>query len=116
MSDAVQIIITLLVAFIASGGFWSFVTKKSGDKTATTRLMMGIAYDRITTLGLDYIHRGWITKDELEDFRKYFYEPYKALGGNGVAERIMNEVTNLPFKQNTIVTDIVRAKLANKEN
>jgi hypothetical protein len=59
--------------------------------------MMGIAYDKITSYGVAYIERGWVTKDEYEELRKYYYEPYKALGGNGVAERVMNEVYRLPF-------------------
>ena len=29
----------------------------------------------------------------------YFYKPYKSLGGNGSAERIMEEVKKLPIKQ-----------------
>jgi hypothetical protein len=59
---------------------------------------MGLAYKELTQKGLEYINHGWVTKDEYEEYRKYFYEPYKELGGNGVAERIMNQVGNLPFR------------------
>lgn len=72
---------------------------RSESKDATTKLMMGIAYEHITTYGIGYINRGWITKDEYEELTKYFYIPYKELGGNGVAERVMNEVSRLPFSQ-----------------
>jgi hypothetical protein len=58
---------------------------------------MGIAYEHIMTFGVAYIRRGWATRDEYEELRKYFYEPYRALGGNGAAERVMNEVDKLPF-------------------
>jgi hypothetical protein len=58
---------------------------------------MGIAYEHIMTFGVAYIRRGFATRDEYEELRKYFYEPYKALGGNGSAERVMNEVEKLPF-------------------
>jgi len=58
---------------------------------------MGIAYEHIMTFGVAYIRRGWATRDEYEELRKYFFEPYKALGGNGSAERVMNEVEKLPF-------------------
>jgi hypothetical protein len=71
---------------------------KDNNRDARTRLMMGMAYDKITTLGLTYITRGSITMDEFEDFRKYFYEPYEALGGNGVAKRIMRRVEVLPIQ------------------
>jgi hypothetical protein len=58
---------------------------------------MGLAYDKVTILGIAYIERGWVTRDELEEYEKYFFEPYKALGGNGVAERIWLEVARLPI-------------------
>src|SRR5689334_14036995 len=59
---------------------------------------MGLSYDKIVTLGMIYLQRGWITKDEYEDYRRYLFEPYKALGGNGVAEKIMDDVSKLPFR------------------
>lgn len=49
-------------------------------------------------MGMGYIQRGWITDDEYDDYRKLLYEPYKALGGNGVTERIMAEVASLPIR------------------
>ena len=101
--------VAVVIAVIASSGFWAWVSKRDTTKHATTRLMMGLAYDKITYMGLRYIERGWITMDELEDFRKYFYEPYKSLGGNGVAERIMSEVDKLPFKSHSKYTEIIQA-------
>lgn len=89
--------IAALSALITSSGFWAYVQKKNDTKSATDRLIMGLGYDKIVHLGMRYIEQGWITKDEYEDFRTYMYEPYKGLGGNGVAERIMQEVSNLPL-------------------
>jgi hypothetical protein len=63
--------------------------------------MMGIAYDKITSYGLAFIERGWVTKDDYEELLKYYYEPYKALGGNGTAELIMLQVAKLPFSHNS---------------
>jgi hypothetical protein len=68
--------------------------------------MMGVAYNQLTTLGIQYIERGSITKDEYEDLRKYFYDPYLALGGNGVAQRIMLEVESLPIRSHEHHADI----------
>lgn len=76
---------------------------------------MGLAYDKITHLGMGYIERGWVTKDEYEDFRKYLYEPYKEFGGNGVAERIMLEVSTLPLKKHSKYAEIVKAKRERQE-
>lgn len=88
-------------SIFGSAGLWAYLQSKDKKRNATTRLMMGVAYDKITTLGLTYIERGSITKDELEDFREYFFDPYAALGGNGVAKRIMREVETLPFRPHT---------------
>jgi hypothetical protein len=51
-------------------------------------------------LGGEYIERGWISRDEYENLHDYLYKPYKELGGNGSAERVMQEVNKLPIKNN----------------
>lgn len=108
MDTWLQMILTPLAAIIASSGFWAYVQRKDETKAATTRLMMGMAYDHITRVGVKYIERGWVSKDEYEEFQKYFFEPYKALGGNGVAERIMTEVTSLPFSSRSKYEEILK--------
>jgi hypothetical protein len=45
---------------------------------------MGLAYDKLVMLGLQYIEQGSITRDEMEDFREYLIA-YKALRA-GVAK------------------------------
>lgn len=97
METWLQLALTSLATLGASSGFWAYLQHKDRTRSATTRLLMGIAYEHIMTFGVAYIHRGWATRDEYEELRKYFYEPYKALGGNGAAERVMNEVEKLPF-------------------
>ncbi len=53
----------------------------------------------MTTLGLTYIGRGWITQDEYENFYVYLYKPYEDLGGNGSVKRLMIEVDKLPIRK-----------------
>lgn len=86
-----------IASILASSGFWAFMQYKDSSKNAMQRLLMGLAYDKVTSLGLEYLHRGWITRDEFDEYRRYFVEPYIALGGNGVAERISKDVARLPF-------------------
>ena len=57
----------------------------------------GQGHDRIIYLGEKYIQRGGITRDEYENLHDYIYGPYKALGGNGTAEKVMRDVENLPI-------------------
>lgn len=59
-------------------------------------------HDRIVALASDIIGRGYVTKDEYENLYKYLYKPYKALGGNGTAEKMIHEVNNLPMKTRRI--------------
>lgn len=92
-----QVVLTAVASILASSGFWSYISRKDRVRSATTQLMMGLAYIELMTLGANYIQRGSITRDEYEDYRKYFYDPYKELGGNGVAERIMMAVESLPI-------------------
>lgn len=61
-------------------------------------MLIGLGHDRIVYLGGIYIQRGHITKDEYENLNDYLYEPYKALGGNGTAKKVMDEVNKLPIR------------------
>lgn len=93
-----QIVITIFSSVLASSGLWAFILKKSEHNDARTKMLIGLAHDRIVTLGMQYIHRGYITHDEYEDFHKYLYAPYKQIGGNGSGDRIMKEVDKLPIR------------------
>lgn len=50
------------------------------------QLLVGLAHDRIVYLGMKYIERGYITRDEYENLNDYLYVPYAAAGGNGSAD------------------------------
>lgn len=93
-----QIVLPIAIAFIASSGFWLYLTNRRDRKSLQTELLIGLAHDRIIYLGLTYIKRGWVTQDEFENLHEYLYKPYTQLGGNGSAKRIMDEVTRLPTK------------------
>lgn len=96
--EMVTALIAAVGGVLASSGIWRFIQSKNTTHTAHTRLLMGLAYDKIITVGLAYIQRGWVSKDEYEEYLKYLVEPYKEMGGNGVAERIASEVGSLPFR------------------
>lgn len=108
MPSWVQLMVAVFTAVLASTGFWTYVQRKDTTRTMTNKLLLGLAYDKIVDMGMRYIERGWITKDEYEDYRKYLYEPYKALGGNGVTERIVAEVANLPIKSRYMYAQLIQ--------
>lgn len=94
-----QVAVSVIIAIIGSSGFWTFIQKKRENKDAKSRMILGLGHDRIMTQGKEYVARGWITLDEYEDLITYLYQPYKDMGGNGSAERLMNVISNLPIKE-----------------
>jgi len=104
----VRVFMIIFGSTMGSTGMWSFLRSRDTKRAATTRLMMGMARETITSHGMAYIERGYITKEEYDELDKYFYKPYMALGGNGTAERIMREVGNLPFRSASRYAEISR--------
>jgi hypothetical protein len=99
--DWVDSLITIGCSILASSGLWTFLQRWDSRKSATTQLLLGLAHEKIIDLGLQYIERGWLTKDEYEDLHKYLWKPYSKFGGNGLAERVMDQISNLPIRPHT---------------
>jgi hypothetical protein len=113
-----QNLVNLVVGLGGASGLWAWLSRRDRTRAATDRLQRGLAYREIVRTGFAYIKRGWLTADEYEEFRLYLYEPYKALGGNGVTERIMAEVTNLPmrdrFEYGAVLQEAKRSQTSDK--
>lgn len=95
--DSTTIIVAVISSIMGSSGVWILLNKLTDRRSASTKLILGIARDRIIYLGVKYIERGSITKDEYDDYLMYFVDPYFKFGGNGLAERIVGEVKQLPI-------------------
>ena len=94
-----QIAVPIAVAVLTSSGLWALVSKRADKNDAERKMLVGLAHDRITHLGMAYLTRGYITQDEYENLNDYLYQPYEKMGGNGSAKRIMEEVRRLPIKR-----------------
>lgn len=93
MDNFLQTIVTILCSVAASSGFWLFIQKRCDNRDVTREMLIGLGHDRIVYLGMLYLERGdWITQDEYENLNDYLYKPYAKIGGNGSAERIIQEV------------------------
>lgn len=92
---------TILLTVFASTGFWQLllwiVQTRQKKKSAEAQMIMGLGHDRICYLGETYIKRGYINRDEYENLHDYLYLPYQRLGGNGTAQKIMEDVKRLPL-------------------
>ena len=74
--------------------------KQLDHKDVKTRMLIGLAHDRILYLGNKYIERGWVSAEEYENLYTYLYAPYEKMDGNGSAKRIMEKVQKLPSYPN----------------
>lgn len=92
-----QIILTIVTALLASSGLWAFLEKKLERSNSERDLLVGIGHIELVFFGMQYLERGWITRDEYETMRSLF-EPYDKLGGNGSGAKIMKELENLPIR------------------
>ena len=95
-----QVLTSVFIALISSTGLWSYIANYRNKHDAKTRLLIGLAHDRIIYLGTMYIDRGYITPDEYENLHDYLYAPYAENGGNGSAKRVMEQVKALPMHKN----------------
>lgn len=96
--DWMNLVVTVVCSVIASSGFWAFFQKRLDKNDAKTKLLVGVAHDRIVLLAMKYIERGWVTQEEYENLNDYLYVPYREAGGNGTAKKLMQEVDKLPIK------------------
>ena len=94
-----EIIITIICSVIASSGFWTFVSKRRDNNNAEVKMILGLGHIKIIDICEKYIDRGYITQEEYDSLYNYLYLPYKELGGNGTAERMVNEVKKLPIRK-----------------
>lgn len=96
-----QIVITIITATLASTGLWTFLGNRVERSTAEKELLVGIGHIELVFFGLQYIERGWLTKDEYETMQD-LYKPYVKLGGNGSGTKIMKEIEKLPIRESKL--------------
>ena len=75
----------------------SLIKKEQFD--ALCHCVTGIAMFRIAREAKRYIDRGFITSEEYHTLKHNLYDPYEALGGNGMAKKYMGEVEELPMHE-----------------
>lgn len=107
MSPWEQVAITVFTAVLASSGIWSVIlfrmqrreNEKEREKekdSVESKALKALLHDRIFTSCKEAISAGTVSPDDYNNL-KYLYDPYRALGGNGTAKRMMDEVEQLPL-------------------
>ena len=99
--DTINYWLTGAGMIFGSVGFWTFVQHQLDKHSSSRAAMLGILYLGVKMSCKTMIAKGWATTEEIEDLEKYMYEPYKAMGGNGTAELLVNKVKALPTEPPT---------------
>lgn len=90
-----------VTALLGGSGVWAWAKTKADHNDNVAKLILSVSRNQLITLGRGYIERGYITMDEYEEYEAE-YQIYSALGGNGLARRVFEQVDNLPMMPNGI--------------
>lgn len=97
--DKSAVVLGVVVAILSSNGLFAliqwWIANRHTKETIQDKALKALLHDRIYDECYKILKRKTLTIDELENL-KYLYEPYKALGGNGTCQYMMNEVEKLP--------------------
>ena len=100
MLDIIQTehIVTIIVAVMASNGFWSFMQHKLAKNDVKSEAILALLHDKLFYLCEKHIELGYISIEDLENI-DYLIIPYKKMGGNGTVELLYEKVKKLPHKK-----------------
>lgn len=93
-----EVAVTIVGSVFASSGLWSLILYKIKKNDSGMQMTRGMAHYRIIEEGQKFIERGWITHEEYDDFMKYLGNPYLESGSNGLAKKMIDDISDLPFK------------------
>lgn len=91
-----QMVMTVISSVFASSGFFALLQTIHEKRSARSKMILGLGHDRIIFLCKQFIQQGYISPDDYENLYTYLYQPYEAMGGNGTAKRLMEQVQGLP--------------------
>lgn len=77
--------------------FAAFATAQSEANGKQNAMLLALGHDKIIHFGMKFIEKGYITADEYGSLRNVA-DAYKAMGGNGEAKKVMDEVDKLPIR------------------
>ena len=126
MVSSNALIITLITAICGSSGIWGIILYLIQHKhkikaesleaqneilkreKEESKLLRGIGHAQLIKQCKYYISLGYITPEQHKELNDYLYAPYKNLGGNGTASRLVEEVNKLPIEPTERFTDSIR--------
>lgn len=101
MKDYILPIILAVISSSALTKIIDYIIRKietKRQKNPVTAGLMLLMEDRIAYIGEYYVHRGYITPDELDRIKRMWNTYHFQLGGNGHLDPIMKLVEALPVQ------------------
>lgn len=93
-------LITIIVAIIGSQSLVELIKWISARRKPkpADKLLVALAQDRIVDLGSSCLEHGYITRSQLTILTSII-KPYRELGGDGLADSIMDRCKHLPLRE-----------------
>ena len=85
-----------ITTVLSGPGIWAWAKTRTTRNKSEDRLLLLVAKNQLVSQGREYLKNGYITMDEYEEYEAE-YQIYSALGGNGLARRIFEQVDDLPM-------------------
>lgn len=92
----------IISAVFGAPGLWALVKTKTDRNDNVVKLVLSVSRNQLIEQGKKYLDRGYLTMDEYEEYEAE-YQIYSALGGNGLAHRIFEQVDDLPMLTDKII-------------
>lgn len=122
MSPEIQMVLTAVISALSSSGVMSLILyfvqrrdrrkeKEELNKSAQTRILLGLGHDKIIELTDKFVRRGAITLKEKRNL-EFLANPYFEAGGNGDAKIGYDACQKLPVisDEDAEVSDILIKK------
>lgn len=101
LTKIAEFINPLITTVLSGPGIWAWAKTRTQRNDSEDKLLLQVAKNQLISQGRFYLGRGYITMDEYEEYESE-YQVYAALGGNGLARRVFEQVDELPMMPNGI--------------
>ncbi len=97
MNINIEMVVSIILAVFASGGFWSFLQARHTKKDVKAQAILALLHDKLFYLCEKHLQEKKITIEEFENLT-CLYEPYCKLDGNGTVEALYEKVKQLSYE------------------
>ena len=99
---SVEVFVTVIVTVSASAGFWDImkyiISRRKGKKqTVQDEALLALLHDRLYDLLGKFGQQEYVDADDYNNL-VHLYNAYRARNGNGLIQRMFEQVSRLPIR------------------